>query len=461
MEVKRILLVILLGLSFGACSSGGQSDPNSPPGQDSDPPPGAESTSRFFLPTDPVHNTGNPAIEIDAAGGSHVVYPGVTGTGAYYAYCAANCSSEEDMPVVHLDTGDGIGNVMIALDAGGHPQVLMSGHQQIHYASCSGDCRQAGSWTVTPIRSYAEAERDVSGEAFALDPAGRPRFLAHAHLTYLGLFAPEPGTWYFSCDADCHEPDSWQETLVATGQNWEQSDLQILSDGGIRVATVIEPDEGKPFMAYIECNADCDTEEGWNGAGMYDVHVDRYVAEIDPAISLALTASGKPRLVFLGSDESDERYLAYLACDATDCLDPDAWQGELLLDSAGAEAVGAGLDLALDGNDRPRFVYTARSNILLAYCNNNCNVDGDWKLTLVEASGDIEADEFFPYPNCTVGMWFLRHPSLGIAPDGLPRVAYRAEDISVGGPTTPDPTRPGCVAGVDMTLGRFAQLDSY
>ncbi|MFA5551736.1 MAG: hypothetical protein WDA03_08990, partial [Trueperaceae bacterium] len=77
-----------------------------------------------------------------------------------------------------------------------------------------------------------------------------------------------------------------------------------------------------------------------------------------------------------------------------------------------------------------------------------------------EMASDIPPDDIFLFHNCTVGMWFLRQPALAIQPNGLPVVAYRAEDISSGF-TTPDPTKPACVAGVDMTLARLAVLGSY
>ena len=40
---------------------------------------------------------------------------------------------------------------------------------------------------------------------------------------------------------------------------------------------------------------------------------------------------------------------------------------------------------------------------------------------------------------------------------GLPRVGYQARDIS-GGFTRPDPTKPGCTPGTDMTFARLALL---
>ncbi len=199
-------------------------------------------------------------------------------------------------------------------------------------------------------------------------------------------------------------------------------------------------------------------DSNWVGSGLYASYSDRTIEEIDPAVSLALTGDGRPRVLILGQYESG-RNLVYMYCDQ-DCTS-DNWNGEVLIGADVGDDLGAGLDLALDQEDRPRFVYTARSNILMAFCDTGCETPGGpWDLAKVEFGGDMEAAQVIPYPNCTVAAWFLRHPSIAIGSDGLPHVAYRAEDIS-GGWDNPDPTRPDCVAGADMTFSRFARLVKY
>jgi hypothetical protein len=81
-------------------------------------------------------------------------------------------------------------------------------------------------------------------------------------------------------------------------------------------------------------------------------------------------------------------------------------------------------------------------------------------LTKVELSGDIPPDEIFLWENCTIGAWFLHSPSLALTKDGKPRVGYQARDIS-GGVTQPDPTKPRCTAGTDMTWSRLSLMTSY
>jgi len=230
----------------------------------------------------------------------------------------------------------------------------------------------------------------------------------------------------------------------------------------VRAETAVgTPTDGssQDVAAYVACDAACTDGERWVGTGLYAAYSDRYVEEIDPAVSLALTRAGTPRVLVLGADEAGRRALVYLHCES-DCTG-SGWSGQVLIGGEEGDNLGAGLDLALDAQDRPRFVYTAAYNILLAFCDASCESENaPWELTKVEFGSDMPPDQVIPYPNCTVSAWFLRDPSVSIGLDGLPRVAYRAEDVS-GGLNNPDPTVPDCVAGTDMTFSRFAQLGSY
>jgi hypothetical protein len=408
-------------------------------------------TSHFFLPTGgQVYNTDAVTVETDAVGGVHMVYPSHFGGDAFYAYCPTNCSGPERVSVVTFETdGSTVHNVMMALDASGVPQVLMSTAYEVYYATCSGDCTQSSSWTVSVIITHT-GDREVSGEAFALDAQGHPRFIMHSYRAYLGIGQPDPATFYVLCDASCHAPGSWQVHQISN-QIWQESQLRFTASDQARLATVATVEgEGGPtdLGAYLECNTDCSSEAGWTGIGLYPSFSDRYVEEIHPAISMALTRTGAPRVLLLGKDEAGKRNLVYFECEG-DCS-ADNWTGSVVSQD---DHLDAGLDLALDGQDRPRFVYTFFGNILLGLCDENCGTGEGWRAVLVEDSATIPPDQI-PYPYCSYGMWFLRQPSLSIAPDGLPRIGYQARDISGG-------YDPRCPAGVDMTLSRFSQLDSY
>jgi hypothetical protein len=148
--------------------------------------------------------------------------------------------------------------------------------------------------------------------------------------------------------------------------------------------------------------------------------------------------------------------MVYFACDADDCTADGSFVGSVLTD---AQELGAGLDLALDADDRPRIAYTYDDNIALAFCDDaDCTAQGAaWDLAKVEAGAEMEPDDIFLEWNCDVAAWFLHSPSVAIGPSGQPRVGYQARDIS-GGTSNPDPTRPDCVAGTDMSWSRLALM---
>lgn len=421
----------------------------------------ASAAGPFFLPTGAeVYNTHAPRVEMDAAGGVHLAYPAYVPADAFYAYCPGPCDGPADFSVVVFPTGGAgtVHDVMLALDANGAPHVLIATGTTVMYASCSGDCRRQDAWRLTTVLDHG-GDREVTGEAFALDPAGRPRFVMHAYRAMFGIGAPEPGTFLVSCDGGCHGPSRWSVAKISD-QIWQENTLRYDATGVAHLATVATTDDGD-LVAYLRCESDCANEEvdNWPGVGLAYGYSDRWVEEIDPAVSLALTPDGRPRLVLLGRGDGG-RFLAYFACDQ-DCAAAGgaAWVGNYLLDGD----IGDGLDLALDAAGRPRIAYTYAGHIFLLHCEGDClaDEDADWGIAKVEMGSDMPPDLIIPYADCNVAAWFLRQPSLAIGADGLPRVAYRAEDISGGGSLYTPPDRPRCLAGADMTLDRFVALTGY
>ena len=414
---------------------------------------------RFFLPTDEPTNTSAPTLLLDDQGGLHAVYPAYVGGDAFYAFCPAGCTGPDDMSVVRLPTDGTVGNAMIALDREGRPQLLLSTYLQVYYATCSGDCTDPGAWTTTAILDH-QGDREVTGQAFALDPEGRPRFLMHTYVAFLGIGQEAPETHWVTCDADCHEPAQWSAHLVAD-QIWQSSHVRIDDQGRVRLATVatIEGTDDAPSQdagAYAECDAGCEDGDEWIATGLAPAYSSQTDAvTIDPAIALALTDDGRPRVALLSQDDAGNRNLVYMACDEACATSP--WQGVIISDS---EHIGAGLDLELDADGHPRLAYTIDYNIGVAYCDQEpCHADlPTWDLAEGELGSDMPPDEIFPYPNCDVAAWFLHSPSLVLTPEGRPRVGYQARDIS-GGWDNPNPgTEPDCVAGTDMTWARLAIL---
>ena len=455
----------LLGFALAACTTSGDSgngndnpngDPSSSGGVSSAP------AAKFFLPTGAeVDNTSAPTIEIDKSGGIHSVYPAYAVGGAYYAYCPSDCSGDEAVKVVRFDTEGTVANAMLALDAEGKPQVLFSTYQRVYYGSCSGDCTTPEGWTVKPILEH-NAEKEVTGEAFALDPQGHPRFLMHTYVAYLGLGQKPYQTELVSCDADCAEPSSWKANVIGTVENFESAQLRYDAEGRAHVAAVVrmKDDAGSEVLlgAYQYCAADCGKPESWSGPGLGTAFTDHLeVVEIKPSISLALTKAGQPRIVFLMKDDAGSRRLVYFECNES-CTSGDTWTAAAVSDH---EELSSGFDLALDQNDHPRIAFALGYNIGITYCDQgSCTNEGsNWELTVVEKGSDMPPDTIFLQPNCTVGAWFLHDPSIALTPAGQPRVGYQARDIS-GGWSNPDPSKPDCTAGTDMTWARMAILPS-
>ncbi|HET9952998.1 MAG TPA: hypothetical protein VFQ61_00770 [Polyangiaceae bacterium] len=429
-------------------------------GAGSDPDPNPTEKVRFFLPTGEPDNTAQPAVEVDAKGGLHTVYPAYAGGRAYYAYCGANCSGSDDVQVVQFETDATVPNAMLALDAQGRPRVLLSSFNKVFYATCDAACGDASNWTVSEVLDH-DGDREVSGEAFALDSNGNPRFLMHTYRAFLGIGQKAPETFLVSCDEDCHSSESWQSSRIAE-EIWESSALRFDGNDVPHVATVVRfatgDNAGEKMSAYLSCKGDCTDADNWNGIGFMKPYENETAAvRMPPMVSMALTKAGKPRVVVLG-DNAGAKNLIYFECDDEDCT-ADHWQGALVSEH---EKIDVGFDLALDQQDRPRLVYTLNYNIGLAYCDGaHCGgPEASWDLTPVELGSEMKPDEIFLWDNCTVAAWFLHSPSVALTRDGKPRVGYQARDIS-GGVSNPDPTKPRCVAGTDMTWTRMAVMPSY
>jgi hypothetical protein len=421
---------------------------------------GTDGSSRttFFLPTGAsADNTSPPTIQLDAQGVLHAVYPAYAGGGAYYAECPASCRGPEDMKVVSLPTGSAtVLDAMLALDATGHPQVLLATGLGVHYATCSGDCGAQASWSVTQIIEH-DGEKDVTGEAFALDPQGHPRFLMHTYIAYLGIGQGPPATEWVQCDADCGSPASWTRGKLAD-QIWGHNTLRIDRTGRAHVMTVALVDDpgGTIHMAaYATCAADCGTPDAWTTTSLGKVfHLDYEAVTLADRTGLALTSAAQPRAVFLW-DDGGQRKLVYAQCTAADCAGANAWTAMVL---SASDDLQNGFDLALDAADHPRVAINLGYNIGLARCDGaDCTAErATWDLATVEHASDIPPDHIFLWPNCTVGGWLLHDPSLALHADGSAVIAYSARDISAGGVHTTDPDQPACVAGTDMILGRIA-----
>ncbi|HKP63977.1 MAG TPA: hypothetical protein VJV78_44890 [Polyangiales bacterium] len=425
-------------------------DPSKPADKPADKPAMGDTVSRFFLPTPEPENTKLPRVLFDAKGGLHALYPGYAGADAYYAYCPNNCTDPQKMKVVALHTDGTVGDASLALTAEGAPRVLLPTYLRVYFAQCDKECTEQSSWKIGVIAEH-QSERDVTGQALALDSKGRPRFVMHTYLAYLGVGQREPHTYYAQCDSGCTEAANWRIDTIQD-QIFYRSTLRFDAQDRAHLTTVAaDLDKGARMIAYLTCAQGCTTEADWKGIGLVPAF-ENDIEEIRPSIALALTKRGGPRILALGTQKNGKRGLFYFECDEQ--CDQDHWRATLMSDH---EELGSGVDIALDAKDRTRFVFTLDDNIGLYSCDAaDCTIENSpWELTKVEFAGEVPKDSIILWPNCTLDAWLLHDPSLALATDGSVRVAYQATDIS-GGFRTVDPTKPACVAGKDMTLSRMA-----
>lgn len=429
--------------------------PSTPASMQPQPPAAA---TPFFLPTKEPTNTTAPHLLRDARGGTHALYSRYTGGGAFYAYCATDACGPDDFHPVLLPTENVVTNSALALTPDGKPRALLSTLLHVYYAECNERCSDESQWTTTLLVDHQGAQ-DVTGQALAMDPQGRPRFVMHTYLAYLGVGQKAPRTWFAQCDAGCNEASHWRFDEISQFILYG-SELQYDETGRAHLLTGIENVDGKTAGfkqgAYFQCESGCESSDGWNGLGLVPLF-ENDIQEIPVTMSLALTQHNQPRVVLLARDDTFQRHLMYLECD-DNCIE-DNWRVTTLNDSM---KLGPGLDLSLDSQERPRFTLTLEDNIGLYTCNEaQCAANGaNWTLNKVEFATDVPPDSIILWWNCTVDAWILHSPSLALSPDGRAQVAYVATDLS-GGVAVVDPMKPRCEAGKDMTLTRMTSVTGF
>ena len=452
-RIETVLIAAVCAMSFMACSAcgGGNSNPTGP----------VSKTSQFFLPTGEPRNTLDPHMQMDAQGNLHFVYAAYSQGDAYYAYCTSNCTSASQMKVVQLKTQGTVSNARVAVGSDGKPQILLNTFERVYLATCSGDCTQSGAWKVSPILEHA-GKLEVSGDAFTVTADGKPRFIVHGFRSIGG--ASVHTTYYMQCDSNCSSPGSWTQSQISA-RNWVMGSLRLSAAGQPRLVYAELINGGIYMSNYIECDSGCTSPVNWKGTQLYRTFYGlTEELPMHAAMSLRLTSKGKPRVALMG-DDGNGRNLVYLECDGNCGAGPEDWLYQIILPSdRGGNELKAGLELALDAQDRPRLAYSAAFNIVMGYCDSACTDEtkDTWNLAKVEFSSDMKKDNIIPYPDCTIsGGWFLNNPTIAIGKDGLPRIAYRAMDVSGGGTGNTGPGDLKCAAGPDMTFGRYTQLDSF
>lgn len=410
--------------------------------------------------------TANPNIAVDQRGGIHVTYRIILGQDAgerpaYYAYCASDCTSPARWARVLLS--DNVFEARLQLDSAGRPRVLLYAYvngdgadwgalKQYQYAACDSACTDPAGWTITPIAdaiSYDAFRGDAANHYFALDAQGHPAFMYWDTTDHDN----HGGTFFVTCRQDpvsaCADVSNWAEARIASGV-LDQPELVIAPDGQPRfVGHYTNVDQGVEQLIYGECDPSCDNVALTNFVG----------AAYDTRVSLRVDSAGHSRAVlYTGSARGglEQQQLYYLWCDAG-CTADNSWGAANLHSQNGVP--GLTVDLQLDRQDHPRFVYKqGDAGPGYAWCDTGCeSSDGRWRSTLLENAQTLQQDDpVQPIVSCSIARWTSGHlPALALDPQGNPRVAFGTKH-QYGGVDT-DPTHGGapCPVSTDVPLARF------
>ena len=373
-------------------------------------------------------------VAVDSYGGIHVVYAVYAGTNdqgqrpATYAYCAAHCGERTNWSFTHL--GDVVFDARIALDPTGKPRLVLFGpvedpiwpRMRYQYASCNSGCTNSASWTITtiatPIEPTATREYD-NHQYFAMDGQGHPAFV-YTDTTQNN----HPGTFYMSCQANCTDSNQWTETPLHTAELFDKVTLAFSPSGQPRLAFGFFDENIDLYLSYAQCDSNCTDGANWTGMPLVQIHG-------TAKFSLAVDSDGQPRLgVYTGSyayTPFQPQKLLYLWCDSA-CTSGSGW---FFTDTGMPFAAGDGVNLVLDGLDRPRMSFeTATQGLGYAWCNTDCESDNaTWDSHEVEPQASLANDyEVLPIRRCTVSTWFNgQRSSLALDPAGNPRIAYDAQ----------------------------------
>ena len=418
--------------------------PTATPTKPGNPPDDSLRLARFAEQT---WKTSNANVRIDAAGGVHIAFYYYESifeerpTTAVYAFCASQCNQAGSWQSVQL--AEEVNEVQLALSPAGKPRLLIRTRSTLfpngkdyHFAACDDNCAQASGWSVTYIlSSHGTAsvdyqEDEMPQRSFALDPAGRPRFV---YLDRNTLVEPDHlGVFYAFCDAQCTQQASWQQTRITEVipspfrmETLYYPALAFTPDGKPRLATAefFPLNDGEAMLAYFECNDACTESESWRKVTLLPRG-----GGSEPSADLAIDANGRPRIAFYQESTLDGgKRLFYLWCNGG-CLDAANWQQrDLGLDTFDGQEP----DLELDRGGRPRIAYADYNTGGLGYawCNEGCDTaNAQWQHKVIETRTDLQTAWNVPFPrdHCDAGLWNSLTPTLAFGADGNAYVAYDA-----------------------------------
>lgn len=434
----------------------------------------------FIIPTPDIElPTSHPTAAIDPAGGVHVAFTPQSAAAqsptrpAYYGYCAANCTSPEAFTILHL--GDGVDFVSLALDPQGRPRLLLRAPAQsgaifiFQYWACDSNCLTLGQWRsgaigYTYTRPIGWVEPFI--HSFALDQAGRPRFVYYDNGA--DYEDPHKGAFYAYCDSDCTNAAQWGEVRLLDDAHSRDFDLAFGPEGQPRlVYATYNSDALTQPVAYAECNQMCHLAENWTTTVLADT-ASASVAHF-AVFALDVDSNGKPHVaLYTGTGAGGSlspNTLYYLTCGAATCAQAQVWHA---LNVGFPTTHGEeGVDLALDTQNRPHLAYhapmAAGFGLQYAWCDADCSTSAQgWRTQQMEASEEVNAELPIPawpgcafpqcnppVPPCTISTWDsgLR-PALALDSADNPAIAFDAHHEQGG----------ACGTFTDTKQSRFIQF---
>jgi hypothetical protein len=401
----------------------------------------------FFVETEWKTSSGD--IEVDAQSGMHVVHTnyvaagGTAPTGAAYLHCAGGCDDGANWRTVHFDGL--VSEIQLELTPNDQPRIVMRmdssvaypGGTDYNYAECNVNCGDASGWTVINVASnFGTIIFDLYGDDlpqryFALDPAGRPRFLYFdrnyvAEPDHLGLF-------YAACDQDCTNVANWTQTRVTQvisddfRFDWEVAKYPALAftpQGQPRfVAEVVPLADSIPNesgLYYFACDSQCDQQESWG-----KVRIGERGQGHDLSWDVAIDQNGGAHVghfpAYLSEEEGSRLY--YVWCE-NNCLDAANWQ-RIYLGLPRDDGQEPDVEVAANGGLRIAYADASTGGLGYSWCDSDCGNVANWRHQVVETAGDLQQRWPVPHPiTCDAGFWAGLTPTLALSVAGDPYFAY-------------------------------------
>jgi hypothetical protein len=394
----------------------------------------------LFIDTE--YKTSSASIQVDAQGGMHLAYyyyePAIEDRPTYgvYFYCPAECDNLANWSGVGM--GDLVNEIQLQLTSSGQPRIIFRANSQVrpngvdyYYAACDQNCTDPAQWGLIYLTSSSgigviDLNKDdgLPQRYFALDSAGRPRFIYNDGVT------GHVGTYYAYCDNDCLDPYQWYETKINKDngnqgpfrdEDFNYPVLAFTPQGQPRVVTNGISMQDEYYLFYLACDNNCDLPTSWHSVQLYEPGSGPNVS-----YDLEIDAQGRPCVAFYEGAKLNglgDR-LFYAWCNNA-CLNSNNWQRS---DLGLADDDGRGPDLELNAAGKPRIAYALyhAGGLGYSWCNNNCEfTNAPWQHQVTETRNDLYADWPVVYPqHCDGGLWDGIAPALALDSAGNPHIAY-------------------------------------